>query len=260
LFQQFAGGNRLEIPGLQEERILICTKCGATLAENSRFCSICGNSILEPQAQGTPSPAPVVAPETSGKAVASLILGIINVFPLCIVAIVLGHISLSQIKKSAGRLKGEGLAIAGLILGYLGLVAIPFILIVAAIAIPNLLRARIPANEASAAGSVRNLISAEISYQSTHPQAGFTCNLSDLGSAGLIDSRLASGQKTGYIFALQNCTAEKEGDPASHFQITASPVTYNSTGVRQFCADESGVIRMDNTGSAQCVDHGAPLE
>jgi type IV pilus assembly protein PilA len=103
-------------------------------------------------------------------------------------------------------------------------------------------------------------VSAEISYATLHPQTGFTCKLSDLSSAGLIDSSLASGQRTGYIFALQNCTGEKEGDPASHFQVIASPVTYNSSGVRQFCADESGVTKSDNTGSAQCVDHGASLE
>ncbi len=243
---------------------MICSKCGATQAEGSRFCSVCGNPVLEAQAAAAvplppPVPAPIVAEETSGKAVASLICGIINIFPFCVIAIILGHISLSQIGKSAGRLKGRGLAIAGLVMGYLGLVAIPFILIVAAIAIPNLLRAKIFANESSAVGSVRNLVSAEISYQSTHPQAGFTCNLSDL--SGLIDSRLASGQKTGYVFALQNCTAEKTGDPASHFQITASPVTYNTTGVRAFCTDESGVTRLDNAGSAPgCVDHGTPLE
>ena len=207
-----------------------------------------------------PISSPPIVQETSGKAVASLILGIINVFPLCIVAIVLGHISLSEIRKSAGRLKGEGLAIAGLVLGYLGLVVIPFILIIAAIAIPNLLRAKISANEAAAVGNVRNLVAAEVSYATMHPQAGFTCDLSELGSAGLINSSLASGQRTGYVFVLQNCTAEKTGDPASHFQIVASPITYNSTGVRQFCADESSVMRMDSTGSRQCVDRGVPIE
>ena len=248
---------------------MICTKCGATLAENSRFCSICGNSILEPQAAGTPvapvafpppPPAPVVASETSGKAVASLICGIIGIFPFCVIAIILGHISLSQIGKGAGRLTGKGVAIAGLVLGYLGLAAIPFILIIAAIAIPNLPRAKISANEASAVSSVRILQAAEVSYKMANPKTGFTCNLSDLGSTGLLNSELASGRKYGYVFVLQNCIADKEGDPASHFQITATPVTYNQTGVRQFCDDESGVTRMDNTGSAQCVDHGVPLE
>jgi hypothetical protein len=77
----------------------------------------------------------------------------------------------------------------------------------------------------------------------------------------LLDRSVVSGQKHGYAFALQGCTADKEGDPASHFQVTASPVTYNQTGVRAFCADESGVTKSDNTGSAQgCVDHGVPLE
>jgi type II secretory pathway pseudopilin PulG len=253
---------------------LTCTKCGATLAENSRFCSICGNSILEPQAAGTPvapvvfppatavptSPLPVVPSQTSGKAVASLVCGIIGIFPFCVAAIILGHMAVSQIGKSAGRLTGKGVAVAGLVLGYLGLAAIPFILIIAAIAIPNLLRAKISANESAAVGSVRNIITAEISYSTLHPQTGFTCSLSDLTSAGLIDPNLAGGQKRGYDFVLQNCTAEKEGDPASHFEVTATPVTYNQTGVRQFCADESNVIRMDNTGNAQCVDRGVPLE
>ncbi len=245
---------------------MTCSKCGATVAEDSRFCSICGNSVLEPQAAGPPIAfppplgAPVASPETSGKAVASLICGIISIFPFCVVAIILGHIAVSQIGKSAGRLTGKGVAIAGLVLGYLGLVAIPFIAIIAAIAIPNLLRAKISANEAMAVGSVRTLVAAEISYQTANPKTGFTCNLSDLGSTGLVDSRLASGRKYGYVFVLQNCTADKEGDPAAHFQIVASPVTYNSTGVRQFCADESGVTKSDNSRSAQCVDHGVPLD
>ena len=246
---------------------MTCSKCGTTQADGSRFCSVCGNPVLEPPAAASqvapPLPAPVfvAAPETSGKAIASLVCGIVNVFPFCVVAVILGHISLSQISKSAGRLKGRGLAIAGMVLGYFGLVAIPFILIIAAIAIPNLLRAKISANEASAAGNVRNLVAAEISYQATNPKAGFTCKLSDLGSAGLINSSLASGQRTGYVFVLQNCGADNEGDPISKFQITASPATPNSTGVRAFCADESAVVWVDDTGSAKnCLKQGAPLQ
>jgi competence protein ComGC len=123
-------------------------------------------------------------------AIASLVCGILNVFPLSVVAIVLGHISLSQIKKSAGRIQGKGLAIAGLVLGYVGIAAIPFILIIAAIAIPNLLRAKIAANEASAARSVRMIATAEKSYAAQHPTEGFTCNLADLNSAGLSDTDL----------------------------------------------------------------------
>jgi len=240
---------------------LICPKCGAPLTDTSRFCSACGNVISSehPAALQVPPPLPTGPQQTSGKAIASLICGVISVFPLFIVAIILGHVSLSEIKKSGGRLKGEGLAIAGLVLGYLGIVAIPFILIVAAIAIPNLLRAKIAANESSAVGSVRNLITAEVNYQATHQNLGFTCNLSDL--SGLIDSGLAAGQRTGYAFALQGCSSETQGGPVTKFQITAIPVTSNTTGQRAFCADQSGVIRIDRTGSAEnCLDHGSQLK
>jgi type IV pilus assembly protein PilA len=244
---------------------LLCPNCGASIADNSPFCSNCGKSTSPVQLNAAtvpppPAAVPVGPAQTSGKAVASLVCGIINVFPLFIVAIILGHISLSEIKKSGGRLKGEGMAIAGLVMGYLGIVAIPLILIIAAIAIPNLLRAKMAANEASAVGSVREIISAEVSYQTTHQDAGFTCNLSDL-AALVSDSRLAGGQKNGYVFSLQNCTSETTGGTVSKFQVTASPITANTTGQRAFCADESNVIRVDRTGSAEsCLDHGTPLE
>ena len=242
---------------------MICPNCGASGGDNSQFCSNCGKSIQQMSPSAPVAPAPIYSgqTQTSGKAIASLVCGIINIFPLFIVAIILGHISLSEIKKSAGRLKGEGLAIAGLVLGYLGIVAIPFILIVAAIAIPNLLRARIAADEASAVGSLRNLITAEQAYQSTHTDTGFACNLSELASRGLIDSKLASGQKFGYVFELQNCISETQGGPVSKFQVSAAPFRPNETGVRAFCGDQEGIIRLDARGSTQdCLDHGMMLQ
>lgn len=193
-------------------------------------------------------------------AIASLVCGILNVFPLSVVAIVLGHVSLSRIKKSAGQIRGQGLAIAGLVLGYLGIVAIPFILIIAAIAIPNLLRAKIAANEASAAHSVRMLATAERSYAAQNPAQGFTCNLAALSSAGLGDSDLLRGEKHGYIFTLQNCMPDSAGTPVTKFQVFAVPSSLNSTGRRAFCADEATDVRLDSQGSAQdCLDHGSPI-
>jgi len=241
---------------------LICPKCGTAVADNSQFCSNCGNSFVQgqPSAQSMPlSPPPAGSPQTSGKAIGSLVCGILHIFPLFIIAIILGHMSLSEIKKSSGRLKGEGIALAGLILGYLGIIFIPIILIVAAIAIPNLLRARIAANEASAVASVREIVSAEISYQATHRDAGFTCSFSDL--SGQLDSHVAAGLKHGYTFFLQSCTAEKEGGAISKFQITAVPKVPNTSGRRAFCTDESAVIRSDAEGSGEnCLDHGSQLE
>lgn len=245
-----------------------CTKCGAPNSPGAQFCSNCGNPLaLQPSATtsvpgaGAIPPPYAGTPQTSGKAIGSLICGIINIFPLFIVAVILGHLALSDIKKSAGRLGGRGLAITGLVLGYLGIVFIPIILIIAAIAIPNLLRARIAANEASAATSVRNLYQAEVAYSQTHSDVGFTCNLADLSSAGLINSGLASGERLGYRFDLQNCAAEADSGPVKKIQIIASPVRYNTTGVRAFCTDEGGVIRVDPSGSAeQCVGGGSTLE
>ena len=240
-----------------------CRTCGATVAAESQFCSNCGNAIPSAQLATTTvlTPGiPAAQPKTSGMAIASLVCGILNVFPLSVIAIVLGHISLSQIKKSAGRIQGKGLAIAGLVLGYLGIAVIPFILIIAAIAIPNLLRAKISANEASAVHSVRMVATAERAYAAQHPNEGFTCNLADLNSVGLSDSDLLSGQKHGYVFALQNCTVDSSGTPATKFQVTAVPVTLNSTGTKAFCSDESGALRLDSHGSAQdCLDHGSPI-
>jgi hypothetical protein len=122
-------------------------------------------------------------------------------FPFSIVAVVFGHVSLSQIKESAGRLGGQGLAIAGLVLGYLGIAMIPLVLIIAAIAIPNLLRARMAANESSAAYSLRTINTAQVTYQATFEELRYAPDLQSVGgslpcsstpaTACLIDNRLA---------------------------------------------------------------------
>ena len=84
------------------------------------------------------------------------------------------------------------------------LIVVAIILIIAAIAIPNLLRSRIAANEASAVGSIRTLNTAEVTYASTYPNVGFNvlANLGGAGGsatgAGLIDAVLASAVKSGY--------------------------------------------------------------
>jgi hypothetical protein len=255
---------------------MFCSKCGATLPENSQFCNRCGQSVTAvPGQQGaapTP-PAPYVGDgETSGKALASLVTGIFGLllFPIAIAAIILGHMSRSEIRKSNGRLKGDGMATAGLVMGYGAFAVIPFILIIAAIAIPNLLRARMSANEASAAQMVREIDTAEITYRSTYPDIGYTCTLSDLGGkdgssspsakrAQLLTDRVASGEVTGYRFELHNCVnSEADGHK---YQVVAYPVVRNQTGVRAFCSDETAVVRVDAGGSADdCLASGPPLE
>src|ERR1700681_3553758 len=141
-----------------------CAGCGNSMTADDKFCRVCGRvSSTDSAVTHAPSqPAPVASAETSGKAIVSLICGLLFFIPfLFIAAIVFGHLALSEIRKSAGRLKGEGIAIAGLVLGYIWIAGIPIFLILAAIAIPNVLRARMAANESSAVASVRSLVTAE---------------------------------------------------------------------------------------------------
>lgn len=248
---------------------MFCLHCGKPLPEGARTCPACGQAVASVPAQpaspvavapAAPStPAAIAPPVTSGKAVASLVLGLLSLTILAAIpAVVFGHLALSDIKKSAGRLKGRGLAIAGLVLGYCSIAFIPFILIIAAIAIPNLLRARMAANESSALSLVRTINTAEIAYQTARQT--YTCSLPDLAAAGLIDAELASGSKYGYVFVLQGCS-QGAGGPGTKYQLTASPMKANQTGTRAFCSDESAVIRADPAGSAQaCLENGSPLE
>ena len=130
-------------------------------------------------------------------------------FPVGIAAIILGHLSLSDIRKSAGRLGGRGIAIAGLVLGYAGIALIALILIIAAFAIPNLFRGNIAQNEASAVGALRIINVAAVTYQSEY-ENGFPSSLDVLGGdrraaatcnhANLLDRSLADGRKFGYGF------------------------------------------------------------
>ena len=257
---------------------MFCENCGATIQDGSLFCNQCGRAVTaavgqQGAAPTTPAPpAPTLGPaETSGKARASLVTGIFGLlfFPIAIAAIILGHMSRSEIRQSNGRLKGDGMATAGLVMGYGAFAIIPFVLIIAAIAIPNLLRARIAANESSTLAAVRTLNTAELSYGSQYPKVGFTCSLSALGGsdssaptsdhAKMIDDRLASGEKFGYRFELRNCVnSETEGHK---YQVVAYPRVGNQTGVRAFCSDESQVVKVDASGSADdCLTSGSPLE
>jgi type IV pilus assembly protein PilA len=234
---------------------MFCPGCGNTVPDGSAFCNTCGRTI----APASSTPPLLTPPVTNGKSIASLIFGFFAfLFPSAILAIIFGHLSISEIHKSGGRLKGKGMAITGLVFGYLGISFIP-VLIIAAIAIPNLLRARIAANESSAVASVRTIVMAEETYSTEHPNAGFTCSLSDL--RGQIGAELSSGQKHGYAFELAGCTANATSPANVKFQVAAHPLNLNQSGVRAFCADESGIIKSDAGGSAQnCLDNGVVLQ
>lgn len=135
------------------------------------------------------------------------------------------------------------------------LIVVAIILIIAAIAIPNLLRARMAANESSAVASLRTINTAEITYNSSYPTDGYAASLNVLGgiapctpsstTACLIDSVLASGAKSGYNFT----AVGTGGPPAVQYYATAVPMVLNQTGVRSFCSFEDAVIRVQPSGA-----------
>jgi len=148
------------------------------------------------------------------------------------------------------------------------LIVVAIILIIAAIAIPNLLRARIAANESSAVASIRTLNTAQISYNSAYPTAGYAVALSNLTgtctgstiptstSACLIDTQLASGTKSGYSFAMTG----SGGPPASTYFAYGNPQTQNTTGVRSFCSREDAVVRYTTAALSTCAGTETPLQ
>src|ERR1700704_3540128 len=148
------------------------------------------------------------------------------------------------------------------------LIVVAIILIIAAIAIPNLLRARIAANESSAVASIRTINTAQISYNSAYPTVGFANGLSLLAgsctgttlptsaAACLIDTQLASGSKSGYTFA-----SAASGSPIlSNYYAFANPQTQNTTGVRSFCSTADAVVRYTTATLATCAGSETPLQ
>jgi len=149
------------------------------------------------------------------------------------------------------------------------LIVVAIILIIAAIAIPNLLRARMAANESSAVSSLRTVNTAEVSYQSAYPQTGYSSTLAQLGPASaaactaptaanacLIDYTLAnatasSSPKSGYFFTFTTLSSQ------TSYVNDAEPQKANQTGIRGFCSSEDGVIHQAQpAGSAQTTVNG----
>jgi type IV pilus assembly protein PilA len=139
------------------------------------------------------------------------------------------------------------------------LIVVAIILIIAAIAIPNLLRSRMAANEASAVGSIRTLNTSAVTYSSTYPGAGYPASLVAMGGANpctalstnacLIDAVLAAGTKSGYTFTWTGDGAT----PSVGYSVTAIPVSVGTSGQRAFFSDQSGVIRYNAAGAGATV-------
>ena len=143
------------------------------------------------------------------------------------------------------------------------LIVVAIILIIAAIAIPNLLKAKMAANEASAASCIHAINTAEISYSSAFPTIGYSAALADLGPASggacpntstascYIDAALASGTKSGYTYTYVQDTSSS---PSPGYTLNVDPVTPGVTGERHFYSDQYNVTRYNMSGTATSAD------
>ena len=124
------------------------------------------------------------------------------------------------------------------------MIVVAIIALLAAIAIPNLLRARLNANETAAQATLATISSSNVSYRSVNPLYG-TLALMIADNPPYIDATIddAPGGKQGYVFS------ESEAPTANTFAIKSIPVTLNQTGSRSFCVTEDGVIRVDVNGA-----------
>lgn len=140
------------------------------------------------------------------------------------------------------------------------LIVVAIILIIAAIAIPNLMASRMAANESSAVQEVRAITTAQVVY-STQYNIGFApllVNLGDAGaigpnSAGLIDSVLAAGSKSGYQFTYSALNIDAAGHFNS-FSLNADPLNPGHSGRKHFFTDQTAVIRFNLVAAATAAD------
>jgi type IV pilus assembly protein PilA len=140
------------------------------------------------------------------------------------------------------------------------LIVVAIILVIAAIAIPSLVRSKMAANESSAVGSLRTINSASVIYASTY-SIGYPAGLSDLApssvpsstASDLIDAVLVTGIKSGYTFSYTPGSAGP-GGLITTYSITANPIAPGSSGQRGFFTDQSLVIRVNATGTASLTD------
>jgi prepilin-type N-terminal cleavage/methylation domain-containing protein len=147
------------------------------------------------------------------------------------------------------------------------LIVVAIILIIAAIAIPNLMRSKLAANEASAVSSMRSINTAQVAYNATYPDIGYATTMSVLGppsgsstcvssgdasssTACLLDNVLSSGSKSGYSFTLSGGTTT----PNTNYGSSGDPLAPGSSGQRHFYSDATGVIRQNISATATSSD------
>jgi type IV pilus assembly protein PilA len=149
--------------------------------------------------------------------------------------------------KKACRAKRNGFSLIEL------LIVVAIILIIAAIAIPNFLHARMAANESTAVSSIHAINTSEIAYSSANPMVGYSATLADLGPAvsGYLDAVLAGGTKSGFTFTYVQDTSAL---PSVAYTLNGDPVTRGTTGQRSFFSNQLNVTHYNMAAVASVTD------
>jgi hypothetical protein len=132
-------------PAPTDERPKFCFRCGQAMEASAPTCPQCGAGQLTPAIYNAPPVVqqPPSTSETNGMAIASLVLGILWLYWIgSILAVIFGHIALGQIARSQGRSAGRGMALAGVILGYIGIAVLVIVILVAIIFLPQIQHSR----------------------------------------------------------------------------------------------------------------------
>ncbi len=250
---------------------MFCPSCGKQVAETDAFCRFCARSLSpdksassesaqRPSAALGPAAKPDEPIRRSGEATASLILGLFSFIPMIgLLAVIFGHLARASIRRSGGRLLGQGMAFVGLLLGYLGLGCWVFYGL-SVLVHPFLPSTRMAQNEQLVVSSLRTINTAEITYSVIY-NTGYSATLGDLRppaaganpvatAAGLLDEVLTSGTKSGYRFTyvagkVSAPMVKGETGRIDDYTVHADPVTPGVTGEKHFFTDESQVIRVE---------------
>jgi hypothetical protein len=231
-----------------------CVACGFVGRSDVENCKACGAPLHQHSAHASAVPVynnQYEQPQGQDKRLANgaLILGIVSFFTLGIVivgaiaGIVVSTKAIGRVKREPWRYGGRGTAVAGLVLNIMSLTSVIPFAIIASIAIPNLLASARAANEGSAVRSLQEISLAQTTYHSNFGKFG---TIEELAAQNLINPRLRSGARNGYLFTVALTTDEMN---VEGFAAVAVPENYRYSGIRSFYIDETAVIRAgDNYG------------